>query len=180
MLGVSTFCKALVTINLSATSWSWVLWMNVIIPHIKPKASNISINGGKWATVLNMKNLINWFEIYVSDMQRATNFYTTVFQCEFKDVPMDNERHPEMEYAFFGADPKENGAAGALVKMDAVQPGAGSTLVYFATDEINAELSRVEAAGGKILRPKLQVPVGGFIALVQDTEGNMIGLSSRA
>ena len=126
-----------------------------------------------------MKNPINWFEIYVSDMQRAKNFYTTVFKCEFKDVPTTNERHPEMEYTFFAADPAKNGAAGALVKMNAAQPGIGGTLVYFATDEINAELSRVEAAGGKVLRAKLQVPGGGFIALILDTEGNMIGLSSK-
>ena len=126
-----------------------------------------------------MKNPINWFEIYVSDMQRARVFYTTVFQCELTDIPMDNERHPEMEYAFFTGDPERSGATGALVKMDAAQSGIGGTLVYFATDEIHAELSRVEAAGGKVLRAKLQVPGGGFIALIQDTEGNMIGLASR-
>jgi len=126
-----------------------------------------------------MNNPINWFEIYVSDMQRAKNFYSTVFECELTDVPIDNERHPEMEYAFFMGDPGKNGATGALVKMNAAKPGIGGTLVYFATDEINAELNRVEAAGGKVLRAKLQVPGGGFIALVQDTEGNMIGLSSR-
>lgn len=126
-----------------------------------------------------MKNPVNWFEIYVSDMQRAKKFYTTVFQCELTDVPMDNERHPEMEYVIFPSDEKESGAAGALVRMAAAQPGVGGTLVYFSTDEINAELNRVQGAGGKILRPKLEVPGSGFIALIQDTEGNMIGLSSK-
>ena len=126
-----------------------------------------------------MRNPINWFEIYVSDMPRAKEFYTTVFQCELMDVPIDNDRHPEMVYAFFRGNPEKEGAAGALVKMDAAKPGIGGTLVYFATDEINAELNRVEAAGGKVMRTKLQVPGGGFIALVQDTEGNMIGLSSK-
>ncbi|WP_374166074.1 VOC family protein [Arcticibacter sp. MXS-1] len=92
---------------------------------------------------------------------------------------MNNERHPEMEYAFFTSNEEKTGATGALVKMAAAQPGVGGTLVYFATDEINTELSRVENAGGKVLRTKLQVPGGGFIALIQDTEGNMIGLSSK-
>lgn len=127
-----------------------------------------------------MKNPINWFEIYVSDMPRAKKFYSTVFKVELTTVPMENERHPEMEYAFFPGDREKNGAAGALVKMAAAQPGIGGTLIYFATDEIHAELSRVEAAGGKVLRSKLQVPEGGFIALVRDSEGNMIGLSSQA
>lgn len=125
------------------------------------------------------KNPVNWFEIYVSEMQRAKNFYTSVFQCVLTNVPADNKRHPEMEYALFTGDPGKNGTAGALVKMDAAQPGVGGTLLYFATDDINAELNRVEAAGGKILRTKLPVFDGSFIALIQDTEGNMIGLSSK-
>jgi hypothetical protein len=54
----------------------------------------------------------------------------------------------------------------------------GGTLVYFVTDEINSELDRVQAAGGKIIRPKQSIGEFGFIALVEDTEGNMIGLHS--
>src|ERR1700761_146502 len=108
-----------------------------------------------------MKNPVNWFEIYVSDMKRARNFYAEVFKCALTDVPAANERHPEMAYVFFAGDPDMNGAAGALVKMDAVPPGPGGTLVYFATDDISDDLRRVEAAGGKILRGKLAVPGGG-------------------
>jgi len=118
-----------------------------------------------------MKKTINWFEIYTEDLDRAKQFYTTVFKCELTDLPVDSERHMNMKYAIF---PTE----GALVKMDEAKPGYGGTLIYFATEEINAELSRVEAAGGKILRPKLQVGDFGFIALIEDSEGNLIGLHS--
>jgi len=55
----------------------------------------------------------------------------------------------------------------------------GGTLVYFASEEITVELGRVEAAGGKVLRPKVSVGDLGFIALVEDTESNLIGLRSR-
>jgi len=126
-----------------------------------------------------MKNAVNWFEIYTSDFNRAKKFYTEVFKCELMDIPMDNERHPEMKYAVFSNDENENGASGALVKMDAAQPGLGGTLVYFNTEEINAELGRVEAAGGKIMRSKQDIGEFGFIALIEDTEGNMIGLHSK-
>jgi uncharacterized protein len=54
----------------------------------------------------------------------------------------------------------------------------GGTLVYFSTEEITAELGRVEAAGGKIFRQKQDIGEFGFIALIEDTEGNMIGLHS--
>ena len=44
--------------------------------------------------------------------------------------------------------------SGALVQIAEAKPGVGGTLVYFATEEIFEELGRVEAAGGKIIRPK--------------------------
>lgn len=125
-----------------------------------------------------MKNIINWFEIYTSDFNRAKKFYTEVFKCALTDLPMNSDRHSEMKYATFPVDENGAGASGALVKIDQVKPGAGGILVYFASEEITAELGRVEAAGGKIIRPKLDIGEFGFIALVEDTEGNMIGLHS--
>jgi predicted enzyme related to lactoylglutathione lyase len=83
-----------------------------------------------------------------------------------------------MRYATFPADGQEGAVSGALVKMDAAKSGIGGTLVYFDSDDISRELSRVEAAGGKILRPKQAVGAFGYIALIEDTEGNLIGLRS--
>lgn len=125
-----------------------------------------------------MKNAINWFEIYTSDFNRAKAFYSNVFKCKLTDLPMNSDRHSQMEYATFPGDEKGFGASGALVKIDQVKPGNGGILVYFASEEINAELGRVEAAGGKIIRPKLNIGEFGFIGLIEDTEGNMIGLHS--
>lgn len=125
-----------------------------------------------------MKSAINWFEIYTSDFKRAKRFYTEVFQCELADISTDNERHSEMEYAVFPKADSKGGASGALVRINEAKPGIGGTLIYFDTEEINDELGRVEVNGGKILRPKLQVGDFGFIALIEDTEGNMIGMHS--
>ena len=124
-----------------------------------------------------MKNVINWFEIYTSDFSRAKKFYSEVFKCELTDLPVSNSSHAEMQYATF-PDKNGTGAAGALVKIKEAKPGHGGTLVYFDSEEINAELSRVEAAGGKILRSKFNTGEFGFIALIEDTEGNLIGLHS--
>jgi len=123
-----------------------------------------------------MNNMVNWFEIYAADFDRAKKFYSEVFQCELTEMPVSSDNHAEMRYAVFPANEEGAGTAGALVKMDAVKPGAGGTLVYFASDDINTELDRVEAAGGKVLRSKFNVGEFGFIALVEDTEGNVIGL----
>lgn len=125
-----------------------------------------------------MENVVNWFEIYTSDFERAKKFYTEVFKVALTDLPMGSDNHPDMKYATFPGNPNGFGTSGALVKMDVVKPGNGGTLVYFYTKEINDELSRVEAAGGKIIRPKVSIGEFGFIALVEDTEGNTIGLHS--
>ncbi|PYF74025.1 VOC family protein [Pedobacter nutrimenti] len=125
-----------------------------------------------------MKRTVNWFEIYTSDFNRAKKFYAEVFKCELTDVPVSNEKHAHMEYATFPGDQSLGAIGGALVKLDMAKPGVGGTLVYFDTKEIDTELSRVELAGGKVLRPKVSVGDFGFIALIEDTEGNMIGLRS--
>ena len=110
-----------------------------------------------------MKNVVNWFEIYTSEFDRAKKFYTEVFKCELTDLPVNSDRHSEMKYATFPGNENKWGASGALVKMDEAKPGIGGTLVYFTTEEINAELGRVETAGGKIIRPKLNIGDFGFI-----------------
>jgi len=122
-----------------------------------------------------MKNVVNWFEIYTTDFERAKNFYSRVFKFKLTDMPVDSERHSEMKYASF---PNSGGVSGALVNLDVAKPGMGGTLIYFDSEEIDAELSRVEAAGGKIIRSKLNIGDFGFIALIEDTEGNLIGLHS--
>lgn len=126
-----------------------------------------------------MKTIINWFEIYTSDFNRAKKFYGEVFGYEITDIPMNNDRHSQMQYASFANNENGFGVNGALVKIDEAKPGIGGTLVYFSTEEITAELNRVEAAGGRIIRPKLDIGDFGFIALIEDTEGNMIGLRSE-
>lgn len=129
--------------------------------------------------IFKMKNAVNWFEIYTSDFERAKRFYSEVFKSKLTDLPMGNsENHPEMQYATFSSDQNAHGAGGALVKMDMAKPGYGGTLVYFSSQEINDELSRVEAAGGRIIRAKQSIGDYGFIALIEDSEGNLIGLHS--
>ena len=64
------------------------------------------------------------------------------------------------------------------MKMEGCEPGGGGTLVYFSCEDCSVEESRVESSGGKVFKPKFSIGEYGFIALVADTEGNMIGLHS--
>lgn len=123
-------------------------------------------------------NPIVWFEIYVEDMPRAKAFYETVFQCKLDPLPNPNPQDfPDLEMWAFPSSMEHYGATGALVKM-AGYPSGGSTLIYFACDDCAVEAQRAAASGGSIVKDKISIGKHGFIALVHDTEGNMIGLHS--
>lgn len=121
-------------------------------------------------------NPVGWFEIYVDDMERASKFYLEVFQKgEFVDLSMGGE-------LIFGFPFVENGtnASGALVKSPDRSPGVGGVMIYFTCEDCGVEADRIEPAGGRLIQPKSKLDDNhGFIALVQDTEGNLIGLHSN-
>jgi predicted enzyme related to lactoylglutathione lyase len=118
-------------------------------------------------------NPVGWFEIYVDDMARAKAFYETVFQTTLEKLHSD-----AIEMWAFPMQSDLWGAAGSLVKMEGFSAGRNSTLVYFSCDDCAVEQARAEKAGGQLQRGKFSIGQYGFIALVLDTEGNMIGLHS--
>lgn len=120
-----------------------------------------------------MHNPISWFEIYVDEMPRAKAFYEAVFGATLTSL-----ESPGMEMWAFPMQQEGYGASGSLVKMPGVQAGANSVLVYFHCADCAVEADRAARAGGRIEKPKMSIGQYGFIALVVDTEGNMIGLHS--
>ena len=119
-------------------------------------------------------NPVRWFEIYVQDMPRARKFYETVFQTKLTKLDsqtMDYWTFPQMIM-------DQAGTSGALVKAEGAPSGGNSTRVYFACDDCAAEVQRALEAGGRIKQDKMSIGQYGFMALVFDTEGNLIGLHS--
>ena len=120
-------------------------------------------------------NPVGWFDIYVADLARAKAFYETVFAIELKDFPEEWGKQ-----AAFPADYEGLNISGALVEKEDWTPGHSNTLVYFVSDDCLTEEARVVAAGGQVLQPKTAIGEFGFISMLQDTEGNTIGLHSRS
>ena len=118
-------------------------------------------------------NPVGWFEIYVQDMTRAKAFYQAVFHRTFEPL-----QSGDLEMWAFNGEMGKPGTTGTLVRMAGVPSGGNSTLVYFNCDDCAVEESRVAAAGGKVHRSKISIGQYGFISLVHDTEGNLIGLHS--
>lgn len=122
-------------------------------------------------------NAVAWFEIYVTDMARAKKFYETVLATTLSPLPSPNDDNSGEMWAFPWVNDAPN-ASGALVKHPMSQPSATGTLVYFGCADCATELSRVEAAGGKVNAPKFSIGEFGFIGIASDTEGNTIGFYS--
>ncbi|HMW16295.1 MAG TPA: VOC family protein [Accumulibacter sp.] len=121
-------------------------------------------------------NPVAWFEIYVSDMDRARTFYTTVFRRPLTALSGQAAGH---EIYLFESHDGATGIGGALVKHPMTCPGKGGALVYFSCQDVAVEAQRALEAGGLIARRKTPIGEYGFVALVEDTEGNLIGLHSK-
>lgn len=120
-------------------------------------------------------NPVVWFEIYVQEMNRAKMFYESVFAVRLEKL---ESPIPGMELWSFPMQQNGAGATGALVKMEGVPSGGNGTIVYFTCADCAIEAKRAASSGGQIFKEKFAIGQYGFIALVTDTEGNMIGLHS--
>ena len=121
-----------------------------------------------------MKSATTWFEIAVTDLDRATKFYETTL-----DQPLKREIFEGHPMAVFRAE--EPGVGGALVVDPRLEVGRTGSLVYLnATGQLDACLARVERAGGRIEKGKTGIGPFGFIALIRDTENNLVGLHAGA
>lgn len=118
-------------------------------------------------------NPIGWFEIYVQDIDRARNFYESVFQ-----IKLEKLHTPDVEMWAFPMDMTLYGAGGSIVKMAGCPSGGNSTLVYFSCANCAVEEGRVAQAGGRVDKAKMSIGQYGFISLVLDSEGNRLGLHS--
>ncbi len=117
------------------------------------------------------KIAINWFDMPVTDLARARDFYEAVFQTDLQSMP-----GPDGEMFVFmnGEEPQ-----GGLFFSEGNAPSQTGQLMYFAAqDDIDGMLVRVTVAGGSIVMPKTAIGEHGFIAHIVDTEGNKLALHS--
>lgn len=121
-----------------------------------------------------MTHSINWFEIPVTDFARAKKFYETLYGAEVTEMPFPNGK-----YGMLPADILNGGIGGGLVEGEGFIPSDKGTIVYLnGGEDLSLPLSKVEAAGGKIILPKTSIGGNGFMAHFIDTEGNRVALHS--
>ena len=120
-----------------------------------------------------MANVINWFEIPVNDMDRASKFYASVLDGELNRMDIMGTL-----MAFL---PMEGeGVGGALCRSEMYKPTPDGAVIYLnGGEDLSTPLSRVESAGGKVVLPKTKISDEiGYFAFFVDTEGNKVGFHS--
>ncbi|HEX9117384.1 MAG TPA: VOC family protein [Anaerolineae bacterium] len=104
-------------------------------------------------------------EIPAADRQKAAEFYGKAFDWTFEDYG------PPMNYTTF----RTGNIGGGFPELgDDYKPG--DVIVYIGSDDIEADLRRIESLGGKTVMPKMEIPETGWFALFTDPTGNKLAL----
>ncbi len=110
------------------------------------------------------QNQVCHIEWQVTDMPRAQRFYAGLFGWSFQEFGGG--------MVVFGVG---NEHIGGLTKVDSVTPGTSPSIWIEAAD-IDLQIARAFELGGSSDREKQPVPSVGWSAVVNDPDGNHIGL----
>ena len=112
-----------------------------------------------------------WFDIPVSDLDRAKMFYESVME-----IKVFTEEFGDVKFCVLD---HENGNGGCLVIKEKEITSDSGILVYMNVDgRIHDAVSKVEPNGRKIIEPARTIGPHGVRAVVLDSEGNRVALYS--
>ena len=120
-----------------------------------------------------MNNLIAFFEIPTVDFYRAINFYETilglklsVFECETEKMACFIE---------------QGEVVGALFYAPSYQPSPDGILLHFNSEDIEESLSKEFDIGCNFFIPKTKIEAEnkGYFAVLEDSEGNHVGIYEK-
>jgi uncharacterized protein len=125
-----------------------------------------------------MRSVVN-FEIPADDVDRAKEFYSSTFGWQLQDIP-------DMRFTIAQTTevdeqtqlPTTPGAInGGLIPRTQETP---SPVITIDVTSVEEALKQVEAAGGRVVHPRTEIPGMGVYAYFADTEGNTLGLWENA
>jgi uncharacterized protein len=110
-----------------------------------------------------------WLEVPSSDLARASSFYAVLVGRPLRHLVLEGEAR-----AVFTS---PGGPVGAIVS----RAPTGDELLYFSLPseaELDTWLERACAAGGDVVLPKTELGHRQAMAIVRDSEGNRLALTS--
>ena len=123
-----------------------------------------------------MASALSWYEIPVTDFERAASFYSALLEKEI----VQQQMNPDLVYGIIPNDGE--GVGGTLAMGGHYVPSDTGVVVYLYVVGISAALGRIAGKCGTILGP--QVSLGeaygnAQVIHLRDSEGNRIGLFSQ-
>jgi predicted enzyme related to lactoylglutathione lyase len=120
-------------------------------------------------------NSVKAFNIPVEDMDRASAFYERVFGWSTRSIPGSGGDYHSLQMPSVFGGPDGNGlVAGGLYNRGT--NGLGQVFLEVAVGSIEECVENVIASGGRLIRGKKPMLDFALFAVVEDTEGNPIGL----
>jgi predicted enzyme related to lactoylglutathione lyase len=113
-------------------------------------------------------HLIAHVEIPTTDLERGSLFLKNVFGWEFKAFGNG--------YLLFN---NKKGIMAGLRKVDKVAEG-DTTVFHVRITDIDEVIKKAKENGGKVKREKTVIPAMGWYALLNDPDGNTIGLYQKS
>ena len=111
------------------------------------------------------KRQVVHIEIPSTNLDVSGKFYNALFG--WKITPM-----PEMNYATWEADEAPGGGFSPVGDDTKV----GDILIHVSSDDIEADLKKVQSLGGTVTRQKTEIPGIGWWGVFKDPIGNTIAL----
>lgn len=108
------------------------------------------------------------FEIPSDDIARATEFYGGLFGWKVEKM------EGPMEYWMFRTTDSagKETTGGGIMKRQMSEP----IINYIGVDSVDKYAKKVQDLGGKIVKPKTEVPGHGWFVICTDTENNTFAL----
>ena len=114
--------------------------------------------------MVSKRNVVH-IEIPAGDVPAASKFYQDLFGWKMQHAA-------EFDYTMWE---DGSGYGGGFNKVSDENP-AGQVMVYIDSDDIDADLKRVEELGGTVVQPKMEIPGTGWFAQFKDPTGNLLAL----
>lgn len=119
---------------------------------------------------------IAFFQVPADNIDRAKHFYHSLLGWKIAPTrtPMDPAMMASVQFQDIITGDTREGTMnmGLLYKRQMTEP----IINFVNVDAIDKILAKVEKLGGKIVRPKEEIKTVGLVAIIQDSEGNVIGL----
>jgi len=114
-----------------------------------------------------MSNPFVHVELNTNDVAKARSFYAQLFDWKLEDMPMEGGSYTMINVG--------EGTGGGMMK----HPMAGAPsmwLSYVLVSDIDAATKKVKALGGTVMKDKTEVMGMGWLAIIVDPTGAMLGL----